>query len=150
MQLLQGLQLNSNFVFTPLHIDGFDLGTIAQKVVYVRSTADVANLSRIALSEGDTDITTLKGIAYVKDGILQIPASQLQTNSTEGNIQCAIDLPRLVMRNELAFKVRSTLAADIPPLTIRWQGAIENPERTLDTKALDNYVANQSIQRQFR
>ncbi len=150
LQWLQHLQLNSNFRLTPLVIEGVEIGPLAQKIPYVRTTADVANLSRVALTGGRTEIEALQGIAYVKDGVLQVPQSEMQTLATRGTLQCAVDIPRLVMQTALSFRPRSMVADSMPPLTMRWQGAVETPERQLDVRELENYVANKTVERSFR
>lgn len=123
-------------------VKGFNLPGIVRSVGAVRSVADILNVVRLAFPGGDTQFSTIQGKFAIGEGFARTSGDfELQSNVSSGILEGQINLLDWSMKMDLDFKLNALASAAPPSLVLRFSGNLEKPQKSLDTKSLEEFVA---------
>ncbi|MCC7260645.1 MAG: AsmA family protein [Alphaproteobacteria bacterium] len=144
---VSNLTSNNNIVVRHAEADGFDLNTIASAVSNINSVEDVINVGRLAASGGKTAFNAVDGSIFIKSGVLEGPQATFDTERAKGVLSGTVDLPKWVMNLLFNFSIkRAEGASPFPPVGLALKGDADAPKKSLDTKALEEYIAKRAAQ----
>lgn len=148
--LVSNLEGSVNLAGRQIGVKGLDVPALTSRVRNVRNVADVINIARISLDTGQTTFDTLDGQLTIQRGLVQSAGLHLTSAMVNGTLSGTVDLPKWTqdLLLQLAMQVREDTEAPIVGMTIR--GPIDAPERRLDTKALQEYVAKRAAEKWLR
>lgn len=140
------VEANISLAVRDMIIKNFDLHKIIE-TTYQKNIPNNKNFAQVieeASNNGTTLFNNVDGALSASNGLLQVSDMKFNTLRTSGAMSGSLDIKNWVMRvlSQIAFIPQgSTLAL---PINISLAGAVENPERTIDTKEIWSYILNKS------
>ena len=114
-------------------VNGVDVPAVSRQIdalSTVDALDDIASFverTEQSLSNGQTAIRSLDGTVRVQDGQARIDGFEIVADGGVGDISGTADLPAWQL--DLTAQFRLTEQADAPPVGVRFEGAIDRPER---------------------
>lgn len=144
---IQNMKGTLSFAGSGLKVTGFNLANMVRAANAVRVVEDIDKLVAFANRGGETRIDTVQGNMNVDDGFLRTPGMQITTPEGNGSIKGQINL--LDWQTNVAISiVLSALHAQNPPdIRLVFVGPLNEVGRSLDTQALESFVAKQAAER---
>lgn len=128
-------------------VDGFNLPAIIGAVGYVRTVADILDAVKRAFPGGSTVFSSIEGEWTIGNGVLKTPKFKLLNEMAEGEFAGSVDLINWKMNGHIAFALTYLDKATPPKMTINYVGPIDAVDKELDTRLLEQYVANKTSER---
>lgn len=124
-----------------LFVRHFNLPAIVRTVQSVRVVSGLANALRQAFASGSSRFDSLDGQLFFEDGKLAITEFNLHSNESVGQMTGHLDL--LNWRNQLHLRLGlvALARANYPYLGLTFTGPIHEPQRRLDLKSIESYLA---------
>ncbi|AFB21240.1 AsmA family protein [Rickettsia canadensis] len=116
-------------------ISGFDLNSIADAVNNAKNTEGVLRLINHSFSGGATSFKNLIASGNITQGKLKLNKCSVDAAPAKVNGSGQINLPQYIMDISTSITI-----ADLPPITVKLYGFINNPQHKLDIKALQTYL----------
>lgn len=149
--LVNNMESASNILLTNINVRDFDLNSFASRVTNIRKSADVINLASKMFSPGQkTLIQRVEGPVYVKRGELQSPGVMLTSARADGKTTGIVKLVDMEMNILNEFSIKLGKDRMLAPIGIRHFGSVTNPERELETRAVEEFVAKRSAEKLLR
>lgn len=128
-------------------IDGFNLPGIVNAVGYVRTVADILDAVKRAFPGGSTVFNSMDGEVTLGNGVMKIPTSSLRNDLAEGEFTGQIDLMNWKMVGQLMLAITYLDRVTPPKMAISYRGNLDEIEKELDTRLLEQYVANKTSEK---
>lgn len=119
-------------------INGFDLQAISQRLKQVNNIQGLLGLLSNFMAKGQSTFQRFDGDILFKNGMGTIQAMQLIANGGTGQATGTINLPGYLLN--VAAEFRLTDHPQLPPFKMYLTGPLDNPNRNLETQALQNYL----------
>jgi uncharacterized protein involved in outer membrane biogenesis len=133
-----------------VNIHGFNLASVIHSISYVRTVADILNVVRRAFPGGDTMFTTIEGQWTVAGGVLKTSNSKLSNEQADGVLTCQVDLINWLMQSSISLSLKTLDSVHPPSMIITFNGSLDHPETSLDTRSLEQYVTNKTSERMLQ
>ena len=128
-------------------IGGIDLRAVSDRLHDIDRITDVLGLVRSAAG-GTTPFSTLDGTFRIERGVARSDDLKLVADAGEATATAALDLPSWTMQSLVSFRL--TDHPDAPALGMVLEGPIDAPQRSFDTRALQQYFATKGIEKLLR
>lgn len=119
-------------------INGFDLQAISQRLKQINNLQGLLGLLSNFMAKGQTTFQRFEGDILFKNGIGTIQFMQLIANGGNGQATGTINLPGYLLN--IATEFQLTDHPQLPPFKMYLTGPLDNPQRNLETQALQNYL----------
>lgn len=119
-------------------INGFDLQAISQRLKQINNIQGLLGLMSNFMAKGQTTFKSFDGDIVFKNGIGTIQSMQLVADGGAGQATGTINLPVYLLN--IATEFRLTDHPELPPFKMYLTGPLDNPQRNLETQALQNYL----------
>ncbi len=119
-------------------INGFDLQAISQRLKQVASVQGLLGLLSNFMTKGQTTFKSFDGDILFKNGVGTIQSMQLIADGGTGQATGLINLPSYLLN--IASEFHLTDHPKLPPFKMYLTGPLDNPQRNLETQALQNYL----------
>lgn len=120
-------------------ISGFDLQAITENLMKQNRLEGIVSLVSTSFTKGQTPFSSLEGFIDVQQGVGQIKNLKLLAKGGEGTACGTINLPDYIMNVDTQFFL--TDLKNIPPVGVKFTGPLDVPVRTIDSAALQEYMA---------
>lgn len=119
----------------------FNLPAIIRSITSVRAVSGISNAVRLAFDKGASRFASVEGVMFFDSGKLNTTRMNVRSNETVGQMEGHFDL--LQWENQLLFKLGLTALSqtNYPYLIINITGPIEQPNRRLDLKSVEAFMA---------
>lgn len=134
---------------TDISIQGFGIADLSRAVPTARTVNDIERAGKKALNSGNTRMSSLEGIINISEGKASTPRMNYKARESEGSVSGTVDVVEEELDLMMTFYLLNTVnEGETPPqLTLRLEGEIDNIEKTLNTRELENYVSQTAMQR---
>ncbi|MCI5049465.1 MAG: AsmA family protein [Rickettsiales bacterium] len=122
-------------------VQHFNLPAIVRAISSVRAISGLQNSIRLALDEGATRIGNINGTAYLADGKAQTTRIAFRSNESVGEIAGSVDLTKWLLKVAVKFGLSTLAQTNYPVLVLDFEGPVGLPERTVNTKSVEAYLA---------
>ncbi len=119
--------------------NGVDLKTLSDRLKTLDRTADFLSLIQSTMSGGQTRYTRLGGNFTVENGVARSDDIAAEMEAGAGAGRAVIDLPRWHM--DMTGSFRLTEHPKAPPIGLTLRGPLDNPQRDIKSRDLENYIA---------
>lgn len=119
-------------------IQGFDLQKLIAKLKNVNTARGFADLIGRTFEGGTTDFTNLKIDWDVKEGIARIVHFDAGIPGLDSKVDGKISLP--AYSANINSKFSFTELKNFPPIGVHFYGSLDNIQKEIDSKALQNYM----------
>ena len=124
-------------------IKGFDLKAANDKLKGNTGVGGLLALLSAGVTGGDTHFSSLTGTAKAEHGIITNNDLSLIAEGGDAKGVATINLPADTIDAHADFRFAN--AHDAPALTMRLNGSLESPHRTLDLKMLQQWLAERGL-----
>ncbi len=136
----QKVEGEMNVLGRGVRVNGLDIPAIIRAMVAARSAADLVNLSQLGLGSGATEISQMKGLFRIKEGLISTLTTEMEGEGMKATLNGSFSLPQWAMDAVLNV-VLTGLTTDNPPtLGVQIKGPADQPSVTLDARALEEYI----------
>lgn len=139
--MISNLKGQIEFAARDVLFPNFDLHSIIKGASQLYSVIDMKNIVSTAMQSGSTEFSSINGQVQLEKNIAQTQLISLVSSYSRGVIAGNIDLNTLLTNLAMRFVFSPTKGTRVN-LIMNVKGDIEKPERTLDTKDLDNYITS--------
>lgn len=119
-------------------IQGFDLQKLVGKLKNVNTLNGFADLVGRSFEGGTTSFTDLKINWDIKDGIARIAHFDAGIPGLSSQVEGKVNLPAYNVNITSQFSF--TDLKNFPPIHVRFYGSLDNIQKDIDSKALQNYM----------
>ena len=126
-------------------IRGIDLKKLSGQLDYLDDTAAFIKLASIAMNEGETAYRMLETVQLGEEGVFNTAQFAADVDAAEIILFNRIDLPTWRLDLDSRMKFRDHPKA--PDVGVRLAGVLDNPERTVDTQALQQFLVARFLER---
>jgi hypothetical protein len=137
------LQGKANLQVTNGKIKGFDLKAADNKLAANEGLSGLLGLLQAGLNGGTTHFSNLTGSARIDQGIITSNDLRLIADGGGADAVVQVNLPANSIDAQANFHFAT--AHDAPPLSMRLNGSLEYPRRTLDIKPLQQWLAEHGL-----
>lgn len=132
-----------------ISIRGFGIADLSRAVPTARTVNDIERAGEKALNSGYTRMTSIEGVINIAEGEASTPRMNYKARESQGSVTGNVDLIEEELDLMMTFYLLNTVNdGETPPqLTLRLDGEIDNIEKTLNTRELENYVSQTAMQR---
>jgi hypothetical protein len=127
-----------------VNIHGFNLPGVIRAVSYVRTVADILNVVKRAFPGGDTQFSNIEGQWSVAGGVLKTSNTRMTNSEANGILSCQVDLVNWQIQSSINLALKILDPVHPPGMIITFNGGLANPETSLDTRSLEQYVTNKT------
>lgn len=130
-------------------VQGFGISTLARAVPVARQVRDIERAREQALRGGITRISRLNGLINIHDGKASTPQMNYTAVESRGSVQGMVDFINETVDLMMSFVLLNTEKdGESPPvISLKVKGDIDEVEKELDTKQLENYVSQSAAER---
>ncbi len=128
-----------------VYVDGFNLQGVVDAVTVSRTAADVLNNVNLVLTKGATADLSIDGNINVKGGAVRTPGITLQSGPIVGSLTGEVKLVPWTMELTSFFQFPIMVSETVPTMTVQLSGPVNKPELSVDTSALEAYVAKRIV-----
>jgi uncharacterized protein involved in outer membrane biogenesis len=121
-------------------VKGVDLKRLSTNLTELDRTRDFLNLIQTSMSGGQTNYTRLGGSFKISNGVAESNDLKADLDAGAGAGTAVIDLPRWVLDMNTTFRLTEHPKA--PPIGLILRGPLDNPQRNIKSRELENYVAS--------
>ncbi len=118
---------------------GIDLKAVSDRLGNLRSLPEFIALAGAATSQGETRYKSLTGTVVITDGVARSDDMVARMDAAEGTVAGVVDLAQWTIDATAGF--RFTAHANAPPLAVRFRGSLDNPRKSVDTRAFERFLA---------
>ncbi|MBT7614202.1 MAG: AsmA family protein [Rhodospirillaceae bacterium] len=129
-------------------VEGFDLRAISDRLGNLDNEVAIATMLAEASSGGQTAITAAEGNFVMTEGVARSQDLSVLLDGGRGDFVTAIDLPRWWI--DLEGQARLTDHPNAPAIPVAVNGPIDNPERVVDTRSLENFLVQRVAETALR
>lgn len=129
-------------------IQGVDLPGLSKQLEQVQEVADMLALVKNSFNGGTTPTGIIALPFSISHGVARSARAILDFGTVTGNLSVNIDLPRywLDAQSKLALKQHGLA----PGIDISFTGPVNNPQRRLQTEALESYFTRQLVSKELQ
>ncbi len=144
------------FVFHSLEIDKLDPNALTKVLASSlgKQSPDAASVSAAfdkALAQGPLQITKIEVPVFVAQGVARTGKVKTPVGSTQVSSETTFDLAKLNFDTAIEFESAAPQGMNArPAATVRWNGPVSQPERTIDTSPLMTVIALHSMDNEMR
>jgi uncharacterized protein involved in outer membrane biogenesis len=121
-------------------VKGVDLKRLSANLSKLDRTSDFLNLVQTSMSGGQTNYTSLGGTFKIENGVARSNDLKADMEAGAGAGTAVIDLPRWVL--DMVATFRLTQHPKAPPIGLELRGPLDNPQRNIKSREMENYVAS--------
>ena len=121
-------------------VKGVDLKRLSANLSQLDRTRDFLSLLQTSMSGGQTNYSRLGGSFRIDNGVAYSTDLRADMEAGEGTGRATIDLPRWVLDMTTSFRL--TEHPNAPPVGLVLRGPLDNPQRTIKSREMENYVAS--------
>jgi uncharacterized protein involved in outer membrane biogenesis len=129
-------------------LQGIDLRRINDRLGELDDEVAIAALLAEAATGGETAITAADGTFAVAEGVVRSDDLKVLLDGGRADFVLTLDLPRWWI--DLDGEAQLTGHAGAPTLPITLHGSIDNPERVVDTRALQGFLVQRAAETALR
>lgn len=124
-------------------VSGFDLGTLRDRLTQLDRPQDLL-AAIMGLQGGETAFSRMDGTFAVDHGLLRTDDLRLTSDVGEASCVGRVNLPDETMDMRIRVTIKSTPA--LPPMSIRLTGPLDQPTRSFDMQAVQEYFAQRAAE----
>jgi len=133
------LALDARNVF----IRDFNLPAIIRSINSLRSVSGLLNAIRQSFDSGATRIGSVNGTTYFSRGKMSVTRISFRSNESVGSIEGEFDIRRWTLDMIANFGLITLAQTGYPFLQINFDGPFEMPERSINTKSIEAFLAQE-------
>lgn len=118
-------------------IRGIDLPSLNKRLGEIEEVADLITLMRGAFTSGQTGYKSAEIPFVISSGVVQSGETALDIEAVDGRLNISVDLTRY--RLDAGARLALKNHAGAPGFGVSFTGALNNPERNLQTQELEKY-----------
>ncbi len=118
---------------------GVDLKTLSDRLKTLDRTVDFLSLIQSTMSGGQTRYARLGGNFTIENGVARSDDIAAEMEAGAGAGRAVIDLPRWHM--DMTGTFRLTEHPKAPPIGLVLRGPLDNPQRDIKSRDLENFIA---------
>lgn len=122
-------------------VQGFNLPAVVRAIGSVRAISGLMNSIRLAADSGATRIGNMNGTTYFNRGGLHTTKITFRSNESVGEVQGMLDFKSWMMDMAVKFGLTPLAQSNYPVLEVKFDGSIDMPERSLNTKSVEAFLA---------
>jgi len=138
LDLVNNLAGNMSFAARDGLVRGIDLASLSERLGRLNEALDFADLLLRTFEGGETHYDTFEGTFKIDDGVARSNDLSAALDAASGTGTAVVDLPR--WRLDMSARARLTDHPQSPDVGLDLSGPIDNPQRTLQTKGLEQYL----------
>ncbi len=119
-------------------VRGVDLPSLSGRLGELNRGLDFADLLVRTLEGGETKYRSLTGSFKIENGVARSNDLRADLDAAEGDGTAVVDLPR--WRLDMSTRARLTDHPESPDVGLDLNGPIDNPQRNLRTRDLEQYI----------
>jgi uncharacterized protein involved in outer membrane biogenesis len=146
--LIQSLAGSGKLSLRDGAVEGFDLGAISDRLGNLDDEAAIVTMLLEASSGGETPILAADGTFSMQDGVATSDDLAVVLEGGKADFTMTADLPRWWIDLGGEARLSAHPAAPTIPITVR--GPIDGPTQTLDTSALQSFLAARAAETALR
>lgn len=120
-------------------VTGVDLQQLSDRLKQLDRTMDFLSLINTTMNGGQTAYSRLGGDFNIQNGVARSENLQATMQAGAGSGRATIDLPRWLIDMTAAFRLSEHPKA--PPVGLELRGQLDNPQREIKSRDLENFVA---------
>jgi hypothetical protein len=144
---ISSLQGSVSLAGDNIDIHGFNLAAVIHSVAYVRTVADILNVVRRAFPGGETIFSNIQGQWTIDSGVLKTSNSKLISELADGLLTSQVDLVNWLTQSSISLSLKTLDPTHPPGMVINFNGNLDKPETSLDTRSLEQYVTNKTSEK---
>lgn len=122
-------------------VQDFNLPAIVRSIESVRAVSGLLNAVRMSLGGGSTRLGNVNGTFYLSKGTMQTTRVTFRSNESVGELEGAVNLRKWTMDMVAKFGLVTLAQTGYPVLAVTLRGPAEMPERGLNTKSIEAFLA---------
>ncbi len=123
-------------------IEGFDLAAVNARMGKIDTIGNLLGLIQAGLSGGSSRFSTLGGSFRADKGVATSRDLRLVAEGGGAEGSATVDLPRDTIDARIAFALATP---GTPPLGLRLDGKLDNPNKSIDVNALQRYLVEHGL-----
>ena len=128
----------------------------ADKDGLILNDETVRQLIKNHLDAGVLDVKKAEASFTMTSGVVRVANTSLNNADVRSNISASFDLPELTMKGSMALSVdpanvdKTPVSGSTPEIGVLFEGALENPVRSLDLQPLLSYLTVRRFEQEVR
>ncbi|CAA7620813.1 conserved hypothetical protein [Candidatus Terasakiella magnetica] len=140
--LIRSLAGDGKWVVRDGLVEGFDLAAVNAQMQHLDNIGNLLGLVQAGLAGGSSHLSSLTGSMKADKGVISSTDIKLVAEGGGADATAVLDLPKDTIESRITFKLATSGA---PPLTLRLDGPMGAPRKTIDVNPLQRYLVAKGL-----